>query len=411
MSSLDLTNASLSWTSTNGHTYALYKLSKTWPDARTYAINLGGYLVNINNLAENVEIFNKIKSAITQSEFSQTVSQDGGGAAYIWLGGNDISTEGSWIWTNDGLSIANTRSEWGEGLFGSEPDNAGDQDGLAMGLEIWPAGLGLSNNGGFGDPGEWNDISISSQLYFLVEFEPAIALPILINPLPQAQITEGKKFSFTIPKNTFKASNPKDPIMLSVSLKDGGSLPSWVTFDAKKGKLSGTAIHALDYPFELTVTGTDKYGQQVSDTLFVDVINVSKIKGSKKSDTIISGQGDDWIYPGFGNDVLTGGSDYDYFIFDSKLDNQSNVDIITDFTIDDSIGLSRKIFSNLNVDQMVEQIVFGEEALDANDYLICDRSTGNIYYDPDGSGPITKIQFVSLPGYTFNEGIKFTFGL
>ena len=36
------------------------------------------------------------------------------------------------------------------------------------------------------------------------------------------------------------------------------------------------------------------------------------------------------------------------------------------------------------------ELRFGTTALDKNDYLVYDKSTGNLYYDSDGSGIVAK---------------------
>ena len=87
-------------------------------------------------------------------------ASDGGGVSYVWLGGNDASSEGTWVWVNgDAFSYTN----WGR----AEPDNYLNQDGLAMGLENWPAGR--SGSSAFGLAGEWNDIDRGNELTFIVE--------------------------------------------------------------------------------------------------------------------------------------------------------------------------------------------------------------------------------------------------
>ena len=38
---------------------------------------------------------------------NNTIAPDGGGAAYVWIGGNNITDEGTWVWdgNNDGEGI------------------------------------------------------------------------------------------------------------------------------------------------------------------------------------------------------------------------------------------------------------------------------------------------------------------
>lgn len=101
--------------------------------------------------------------------YQNTIAPDGGGAAYVWLGGTDESIEGSWIWDKSKQAISTSRDEWGSGILGSEPDNFnGNQDNLAFGLENWPAD---SSPAGYGEFGQWNDINGSNELFSLVEFD------------------------------------------------------------------------------------------------------------------------------------------------------------------------------------------------------------------------------------------------
>ena len=77
----------------------------------------------------------------------------------VWLGGNDAESEGNWNWVN---GEAFQYTNWGR----AEPDNYLNQDGLALGLENWPKGS--SGSAAFGLAGQWNDISRSNQLTFIV---------------------------------------------------------------------------------------------------------------------------------------------------------------------------------------------------------------------------------------------------
>ena len=73
---------------------------------------------------------------------SNTTAPDSGGAAYVWLGGNDRGTKGNWIWDSYAIRTgqfwlrANTGSIGG-GLYknwGNEPDNFNNQDALGFSL-------------------------------------------------------------------------------------------------------------------------------------------------------------------------------------------------------------------------------------------------------------------------------------
>jgi hypothetical protein len=162
----------LTWVGNSGNTYQLFKQLYTWQDALTFANLIGGYLVKVDNDAENSELYDKLNGFLTEVDYENSYAADGGSASYVWLGASDVDSEGNWIWARDGSSLPISRSEWGEGLLGSEPDNFnGDQDYLALGLENWP--YQVADGQGYGDAGEWNDIAGTNQLYFVVEFDNA----------------------------------------------------------------------------------------------------------------------------------------------------------------------------------------------------------------------------------------------
>ena len=151
---------------TNQNTYQLIKENKSWADAQACAVSIGGHLAIINDQTEQDSLFANLNRAgiITNN----TVAPDGGGAAYVWLAGNDTLTEGDWVWDNPGGTNAQfwqgarTGSAVG-GLYnnwGNEPDNFQNQDGLGLALTSWP----------FGVAGEWNDVDTGNTLYYLVEF-------------------------------------------------------------------------------------------------------------------------------------------------------------------------------------------------------------------------------------------------
>lgn len=153
----------------DGKTYEIIKENKTWANAAACAVSRGGYLAEINSLDENQAIFNQLANAGVDPD--DTKAPDGF-SSYVWLGGNDINTEGSWLW-NGSNSITGTQFWQGtangnpvNGLFsfwGNEPDNWGSgpgQDGLGMAVINWPLGTA----------GHWNDINHNNTLFFVVEY-------------------------------------------------------------------------------------------------------------------------------------------------------------------------------------------------------------------------------------------------
>lgn len=115
----------------NGHTYMLLDESN-WSDAEAEAVNLGGHLVTINDLAENTWVFN-------------TFGNWNGVPRDLWMGFNDEVLEASFEWTS-GQAV--TYTNWAI----NQPDNNTGTD---------PNGEQYVHMYGFGSiygPGQWNDV-------------------------------------------------------------------------------------------------------------------------------------------------------------------------------------------------------------------------------------------------------------
>ncbi|CUV66164.1 Ca2+-binding protein, RTX toxin (fragment) [Sulfurovum sp. enrichment culture clone C5] len=115
------------------------------------------------------------------------------------------------------------------------------------------------------------------------------------------------------------------------------------------------------------------------------------IYGGVNDDFIIGGDDNDTIYGKYGNDRISGGEGNDIFVFDTELNEDGNVDKISDFIHSDDVfyidndifeSFSSVIFGSIES----ENFVSGKSAIDENDYIIYDTDTGNIWYDADGSG-------------------------
>jgi len=107
-----------------------------------------------------------------------------------------------------------------------------------------------------------------------------------------------------------------------------------------------------------------------------------------------------------GNDVLTGGAGYDNFVFDTAL-GKNNVDRITDFSVaDDTILLNAAIFGAAGPAGYLAQGAFqtGSVATEADDRILYDAASGNIFYDADGSGAGAAVLFAQVtPGLTLSN--------
>ena len=152
-----------------GNTYEVVRENQTWTDAAACAVERGGKLAEINDQQEQDTLFAELNSNAS-IVIGNTVAPDGGGASYVWIGGNDIASEGAWIW--DGINSGSGSQFWqGQfdgsavgGLFnnwGNEPDDFGaGQDGLGFALTDWPLGVA----------GQWNDVAETNTLFYVIEY-------------------------------------------------------------------------------------------------------------------------------------------------------------------------------------------------------------------------------------------------
>lgn len=107
-------------------------------------------------------------------------------------------------------------------------------------------------------------------------------------------------------------------------------------------------------------------------------------------------EGADTLDGDAGNDILTGGEGNDIFRFDAL--GASNADTVLDFggagaTVLDLIHLDDAVFGlltpgGLDPENFVSGV--GPTAVEADDYILYDTATGELFYDPDGSGGVSS---------------------
>ncbi len=153
-----------------GIKYEIVKETLSWKDAASCAKSRGGKLVEIDSKAEQDAIQTGISAANIIS--SNTKAADGDNQSFLWIGGNDMNKEGTWIWdgaqsgsgTNfwqgawpTGTAVNNSFSTWST----FEPDNKDQaQDALAFPI----------TKGMFIEIGKWCDLKESNTLYYIIEY-------------------------------------------------------------------------------------------------------------------------------------------------------------------------------------------------------------------------------------------------
>jgi uncharacterized repeat protein (TIGR01451 family) len=124
------------------------------------------------------------------------------------------------------------------------------------------------------------------------------------------------------------------------------------------------------------------------------------LDGGDGNDIVDAGAGNDILRGGFGNDTLTGGAGSDSFVFSTPTEG---VDTITDFENGgiDRIVVSAKAFEGgLTPDTILQQsqFVLGTTAADSDNRFIYDPATGNLFFDPDGTGNTPQQEIATLTG-------------
>jgi hypothetical protein len=163
-----------------GISYEIVKDNQTWVNAAACAVARGGKLAEINSQAEQDSLFYFVQLA--NIDPANTIASDGANSSYIWLGGNDMTSEGTWVW--DGDNDGNTTPFWQGTASGSpinnqfnawgfEPDNFLQiQHALGMAIINFPNG----------PAGTWNDVSPSNTLYYVIEFNSTAGIPEEVKP-------------------------------------------------------------------------------------------------------------------------------------------------------------------------------------------------------------------------------------
>ena len=130
------------------------------------------------------------------------------------------------------------------------------------------------------------------------------------------------------------------------------------------------------------------------------------IHGLGGNDRLFGFDGDDTLIGGAGHDTLSGSYGDDVFVFDTPLDPLSNVDKIARFDSFDSIQLASGVFPKLPLGTLNSRnFVAGVKAGDADDYIIYDESSGQLHYNPDGSGPLAKVLFAHVTSHWSDDSV------
>ncbi|QMS88361.1 calcium-binding protein [Nostoc edaphicum CCNP1411] len=157
------------------------------------------------------------------------------------------------------------------------------------------------------------------------------------------------------------------------------------------------ATEGITSTFDATTnTGTITVG-----TSSVSFNNIERLKvlGTAYDDNIVGSNGNDRLSGNYGNDTLYGGDGTDTFAFNSS---NEGIDTISDFNATyELIQVSAAGFGGgLSIGSLsASQFTLGTSATTIAQRFIYDNSTGELYFDQDGSASgFTQVKFAQLLG-------------
>jgi Ca2+-binding RTX toxin-like protein len=163
--------------------------------------------------------------------------------------------------------------------------------------------------------------------------------------------------------------------------------------------------------------GTDLVRSSVTFTLGDHVENLIltgsaaiDAAGNALANALTGNNGANRLFGRGGNDTLFGGGGADGFYFDGALSASANVDDILDFNVAaDTILLSRQVFRGIALNGTLSAAAFHNAAAahDADDRILYDAATGNLFYDPDGTGAAAATLFAHVTAGTALTNLDF----
>ena len=198
-----------------------------------------------------------------------------------------------------------------------------------------------------------------------------------------------------------QAENGSDGLKGQVSRFDDEGITfvatsSGLTFDVRD-LVSGVARGDRFEVVTLGTKGADTLKAVLPDSAYYFNAGMGndRVTGGSDNDFLVGGAGNDVLsgrggndkfIAGGGNDLLSGGAGDDAFIFNAPLNTSTNVDRISDFrSSDDTVQLDDAVFAGLVAGALgAGAFALSTSAAEADDRIIYDKSTGNLFFDGDG---------------------------
>ena len=168
---------------------------------------------------------------------------------------------------------------------------------------------------------------------------------------------------------------------------------SRIVIQEQAGQGFDTVLTSASYTLAAGVSVEQLVAQDRSTTTGLALV------GNEFDQTIGGTNGADTIDGGLGADILVGFDGADTFAFTTALGG-GNVDTIIDFQSGtDKIALSSSVFGAIGTGLDANEFVVGSAATTADQHIVYNQATGQLFYDADGSGAGAAVLFAQVsPG-------------
>ena len=142
--------------------------------------------------------------------------------------------------------------------------------------------------------------------------------------------------------------------------------------------------------------GADLLLGQIGDDVILGGDHSDILDGGVGDDRLSGGEGDDLLKGGYGNDWLEGGAGADRFVFAAF--GYPQADTVADFGEGDTIWLDPERFGLAAGGLSPETFALGNMATTEAHRIVYDPATGQLWFDPDGSGSAAMRPIATLQG-------------
>jgi Ca2+-binding RTX toxin-like protein len=172
----------------------------------------------------------------------------------------------------------------------------------------------------------------------------------------------------------------------------------------------GNDVYFVDNPND----GVAEFSNEGSDAIFTSIswvlsssYSIEKLiaygpgnlnlAGNSLANEISGNDGSNLLDGRLGRDTLIGYGGADTFAFTTVVDG-ANADLFLGFEAGvDKVALDSAVFAGLTPGALpADAFVVGSASADANDRILYDASTGNLFFDRDGTGPALAQYFASM---------------